>query len=433
MQTIELLDKKWAVGLWWQPLVSSPRKQVNELSEQSPETQENPYNIFAVLKARKQIGVGRAQSVRAETGSPSLAAALTRVFDQYGNVLAYFRFDNGNSWLFAVKDGQILPGGDSYGPDEEVLDQYRRYSQSDIWKQVIETSGTAESEQKVRESLDVLNRTVPRLRPVSRGFWLNGVMSTVRANPKTALVVAGALVLTIAAAVGVQQFLAYKARQDHQAMMQTKRAMLQEKLQQQSKPLEEIRAKLFPAKWRQEPPAFAVVQGCYSRLEQEPYQIKGWTLAEISCEPSRTQIIRKRLKWASFTEIPEGAKFQIKEPNQVIRKIAHDPTARNGREIIDKDSVSANIYELAGILGSPVELAWKKPEAQKIPEEERRKNRNLPEMASSPYWIGQYHLKQIPATHARGAFGLGKIPGLVVNEVRMEKKTWSIKGDVYAK
>lgn len=433
MQTVELLNKKWAVGLWWQPLVSAPRKQVTELSDQSPESQENPYNIFAVLKARKQIGVGRTQNIKADTGSPSLAAALTRVFDQHGNVLAYFRFDDGNSWLFAVKDEQILPGGDSYGPDEETLDQYRRYSQSDIWKQVIEISGTEESEQKIRECLDALNRSIPRTRPVSRSFWINGIVGMVRANPKPAIVTATALVFTLAAAVGVQQFLAHKARQDQQAMLEAKRAKIQKKLQQQGKPLEQIQMKLFPPKWRQEPPALAVVQGCFSQLEKEPYQVKGWVLDEISCEPSRTQIIRKRLNWASFTEIPEGAQFQIKEPNQVVREIAHDPEARNDRGIIGKDSVSADIYELARILGSPVELSWKKPEAREIPKKERRKNRNLPKMADSPYWVGKYHLKQIPTAHARGAISLKKIPGLIISEVRMTDKSWNIKGEIYAK
>ena len=433
MQIITLSEKQWVVGLWWQPLASSPRKQVNELSEQSPDGEEHPYNVFATLRARKQIGVGSAEDVKTTTGNPSLAAGLARVFDQHGNVLALFRFDNGNSWLFAVKDGQILPGGDLYDDDEIVVDTFRRYAQSNAWKQTIQTEGSKESAQKIYECLNALNRPIPRLRPVSRGMWLNGCITALQARPKVTLAVGAGILLFVAASIGIHQFMAYQARQDQQAKLAAQRALLQQKLKKEKKGLSEIRAKLFPPHWQEEPEALQVVRGCYAQLENRPYQIKGWTLTEVVCEPGQIQIVRQRSNWASFTILPAGAELLPKDPNKASIKTALEIENRQSQNLTTRQNVSANLYELAGILNSPVEVTWNKPEPRAISEQDRRKNRKLPEQVASPYWVGSFKLTEVPESFLRKAFGFNKIPGLTIKQIRLNDKSWNIEGVVYAK
>lgn len=433
MQKITLSEKQWAVGLWWQPLASLPRKQVHELSEQSPDGQEHPYNVFATLRARKQIGIGRTEDVKTVAGIPSLAAGLARVFDQHGNVLALFRFNNGMSWLFAVKDGQILPGGDLYDDDETVLDTFRRYAQSNAWKQTIKTEGTKESEQKIYECLNALNRPIPRLRPVSRGMWLNGFIAALQARPKQTLIVGAGILLFVAASIGIYQVMAYHAQQDQQAKLAAQRALLQQKLQKEKKGLSEIRTKLFPPHWQKEPEALQVVRGCYAQLEDRPYQIKGWTLAEVICEPRQIRIVRQRSNWASFTNLPAGAELLQKDPNKAAIKTELRLENRQDQNLTTRQNVSANLYELAGILNSPVEITWSKPEPRTISEQDRRKNRKLPEQVASPYWIGSFKLIEAPESFIRKAFGFNKIPGLTISQVRLNDKSWSIEGVVYAK
>lgn len=440
MHKIFLLEKDWVVGLWWQPLVSSPRSQVKELGGEEP-GEESPYNMFAVLKGRKQIGVGTAENPKENIGAFSLAGGLARAFDQHDNVLALFRFDDGNSWLFALKDGQILPGGDFYGSDDKVFEQYKRYSQSDIWQQIIETPDTQESENKIWQHLEDLftpksfrfyRKKLPKLWPVTRSIMVQKGLNVLHEHPKTVLVAAVSIMVVLVLVVGGQRYLAKQDELARQKKMEEKRAELEKKKKEgEDITPGHVRKKLFAEKWKAEPNPLRVIARCYSDLEKEPYQERGWKIDQVFCGPEKTRIIRQRSEWASFTLLPPDAQFQIQDPNQAVKEKEYDPEDRKPRKIIDKKEVSANIYELAKFLGSPVELNWERPDDRKVPEKYRKKNRELPEEISSPYWIGEFKLQDVPSSFIREAFGLDRIPGLVANEVAKDE-SWSIEGEVYA-
>lgn len=431
MQTLDILGKKWAVNFWWQPLTSAPRKQVREINKETV-AEEGQYDALVILKKHKQIGIGRRDN-KEDVGLPSLAGTLARVFGLNTNILGYFQFDDGSVWVFALKDGHILPGGDFYGPEEEGREFYQRFSQSDIWNQVFETENSQESEEKIKECLGALERNIPRVQALSYGFYFSRFIIVAKGNPKKTVLYATIAVILIGSGVGYFKYQAYKMEKARQEELMRQRKALEELQKKQKKTsIKKLTKEYFPRKWEDSPVPALPIHSCYMKQQDLLYIKRGWIFDSIICDSETTRIIRDRQDWASFISLPEGSEFQMQEPNKSIQTIENNFSKRpNTSELWKKEKISANIYELARYIKTPVKISWKKPEPEIVPEKTRQ-GTNLPKKILCPYWIGEFELKEIQDGVTLLGRELNKFPGVVISEIKKED-TWNVKGVLYAK
>ena len=431
MQRIVVDKKSWAVGFWWQKQEKTLRKQVNEMSKQTLAPEQQPYNVYVTLDGL--VGIGRSEDPRRDSRTPSLAAAFSRIYGNEGNVLAILRFDDGTAWLFALKDGWILSPGDQFGPKDELQSWISRFKQSKEWHNVIETNGTDESLETLRQHISQLRKRLPTVQSVSSNIVADILFPYLRAHPKritgTVLVVA----LGIGGIYGVQKYMAYQDRQARLQRIEEKRQEMLEKKRESRRSLAELKRVYFPPHWEKAPEQYDALTGCYSRASKVSFFSQGWEIKSVACSPGQITVTRSRAEEGSFTVLPSGAEFQIQSPNTAIQSMQYSVSERDkARSLVGRKRVSANIYELARRLQSSVKLSWARPEPKKVKKKHLKYNPSLPKELQSPYWRGEWTLKDVPEKFLRDPEALRSIPGLVVRELKSNKKTWKLKGEVYA-
>ena len=101
-QTITVNRKKYAVGLFWQPLNTGviARKFANSLAH----AVNKKLNLY--VEYRAMVGLA-ARNAGARSGMPVAAAEVVDAFSEYSSFLAVFRLDSG-FYLVAVRNGIIL-------------------------------------------------------------------------------------------------------------------------------------------------------------------------------------------------------------------------------------------------------------------------------------------------------------------------------------
>ena len=432
MQRIEVNGKSWAVGFWWQQKEQSPRKQVASLNEQLQESTQQPYNVYVPLG--ELIGVGHYDNPKDASRVPSLAGAFARVYGQTQNVLAFLRFDDGTAWLFALKDGVILPQGDLFAAEEELQRRLSQYRQNKAWHQVVETDSSEESLDRIREITGQLGKWLPAVSPVTSNVLADTLAPFVLAHPKRLILVGLVLIVGLGGFYGAKQYQAYKAKQARMEQLREKRQELEEQRKDSRRSLAELKRMYFPPEWRQEPAQENAVRDCYRKMIRVPVITQGWTVENVACTPGKVVVTRKRSEFGTFVSLPEGADFQVSSPNTVLETRGYGVSERDTeRDLGSQTKVSANIYELGRRLQSSVKLTWTKPKPAPVKDKHKEYNPNLPEKIKSPYWHGKWELKGVPEAFLRDPQALSVIPGLVVNKLkRTPKDKWNLKGEVYA-
>ena len=97
-------DKRYAVGLIWQPLqnLDDPIMEVREAAES-----EMGADLYCLRPAATpQYGIGRTE-LDHEDGMPSLAASVASVFSDLPSVCAVFKVEEG-WWLVAIRNDLVL-------------------------------------------------------------------------------------------------------------------------------------------------------------------------------------------------------------------------------------------------------------------------------------------------------------------------------------
>ncbi|MDR2412802.1 MAG: type 4b pilus protein PilO2 [Rickettsiales bacterium] len=160
---IILIDrKKYAVGLFWQPIAIGfvSRNYARQLSKSI----DKKLNLFTEYRAMVALG---ARSAGHRSGIPAAAPEIMEVLAEFSSFLAVFKVDNG-FWLVAVRNGIII--NDKLFDDQNAArDEYIRLSEIPDWAALFAPSAWGMPRSVERHLSDVVSGNVKAvLKPISR-------------------------------------------------------------------------------------------------------------------------------------------------------------------------------------------------------------------------------------------------------------------------
>jgi hypothetical protein len=163
-QVISVLRKKYAVGLFWQPLpaAQNPRVYAKDLTKSVVEK----YNLFAEYRA--MVGLG-ARKFDHRVGMPVAAAEVMDAFAEFSSFLAVFEI-SGKYWLCAVRNGIILEDI-LFDNDADARGEYFRLAAIPDWGAVFAPGDWGAPRAVEKHIEDIISGDVKcNLHPISHFF-----------------------------------------------------------------------------------------------------------------------------------------------------------------------------------------------------------------------------------------------------------------------
>lgn len=420
MKIVQLHDKPYAVGFWWQirsgsaqqtyflelfnnkALLREARSRADDLKARNQE------ELNCVVLRPDQFGLGHCDLPNIPR-VPSLAASLHPPIQAVQSFLGIFHLQEG-WWVCGRSRGLISANGDG----------------------LFETEQEARNEaRELRNYFDAACETVCCLTPEESDVYLLShvqdeaavcpLYPDTRHNKKWLWAGMGVLCLGLCL-FGVKQF--WDARMQETAIHSARQLM-----QGKDAHRREILAdpgRHFEKGWLKTPPVTAVRDVCLPELLKVPLSGNGWALESASCRPAGATGLT--LNWghrpgAAYTRLPIGARLTSTRAAETRRKLTPLKVRGTDAPLMRQEDITARLYEYTRQISCRLKINWTRPEQKTVDEVE----------VTAPWVRGTWQMEAVPAGMliSGDIFLLLSMPGLTVTDIVFEKN-WTLKGVVYA-
>lgn len=416
MRTVQIADKSYAVGLWWQVRPGGPAKKKIMLKlarETAAGFASDQYNCVAIRQ--HQYGLGAMQLRRAQDIFPGNLVPLAAALRPLGNqdaFLGIFCLTEGLWWVCGIVRGIIAADGDAIFSTEEEA----RAAASSL-RMLIEDVGIVEvvhtSPEASREYLAPLLWPEPSLVPLH---------DTNRRQRLSRLGMVGVVLLAVSA-VAYWVYEEYQVREQSRLIAQQAIAKDAQRKDQLAHP-----ERYFKKNWLSAPSILDAGKQCSELILSLPLVSNAWMLEEATCSPAENLMVTwAHAKGASFVEPPAGAEITSPQRAMERRTLPRLPPRLSNRSLLTKNDATAVLYQITQNTGSQVTLSWEAPEQFRIDNKTS---------VTAPWQRGNFEFKNLPAQTALGPdlFGALSLPGVMFTSVTLhtQNSTWTIKGSIYA-
>ncbi|QRR11785.1 hypothetical protein FPJ27_36885 (plasmid) [Burkholderia sp. MS455] len=248
--TLPELSARFALGLTWEhepvkPKPASVRERAKRLGRFGV-VRHTATGVYQVGYGELPPGTKRASRIRALA---SLAA------EQYPSPwMGVFKLTDDAYWLIAVRDGEIVPGGDHFGDRDDVIAARNALRAQESWH---ERDGT------VLQLAEIVGLATPE----------RGLRDLQAAVPQVVWAVSAAVAATV---VGVAVALWFAHQQEQQRLAELQRKADARRAQR------EAEAAILP--WTKLPAPSALLSACASAWHDQKLARRGWTIAAWRCE-----------------------------------------------------------------------------------------------------------------------------------------------------
>lgn len=314
--------------------------------------------------------------------------------------MGLFRLTDEISWLVAVRDGEIVPGGDQFGPHDALIVARNALRAQENWHDqdgsvadLVEIAGLAAPEQGLRD----LQATVPA------AFWIS------------AGVIGFAALATTGGFVWVHQ------REEKQlADLQAQQQMLAAAHRAQR----EAEAAIPP--WTKLPAPSALFAGCAGAWHDQQQVRKGWMLSDWSCSQQGASMALS-VNWTRTGGTALDAPGVLLDPDNSKESLTRDAAlAPSSAPAALADAARRAILSFSQTRSVPLVLD---PPPKPDPKDAKRNPEDAPPWQTRG---ATFTLDAPPWTLYGPDFDA--TPGLRIDSVAFDatKRTWTVSGTLYA-
>lgn len=420
MRSVKINGKHYAVGLWWQVLKGTKKRdQLDHIRKQVAEFKEEHFNCYAIRKS--QFGLGNLEGKI--KSYPSLACALIdRTPDTW---LGRFLLEESEGkqlwWVCAVKEGKPLADGDAIFTSLEEADNHlKKFRAISQW----ETEILTDTVDGAADQFKGLIKPAQRLRSIEE-----------RRIP-TSLKLAILFLLIVSGYTAYTQYEEQKLAEFKriQQQMNAKNAL------DRRKELEEAPEQFFPRTWEQFPDVAHVATLCLPIMQNIPLYNNGWALQNTTCDlktiPPLLKTEWSHTKGARFDALPilfgDIALLNTKTPTKAISSYAlHIEYKRPSKELYSTEKAVGVLYQITAAAQAHINVTWSEPKTHKVSDVIGK-----PLFFTSPWRHCKWTLSGIPSAAITGQSllnSLHDLPGVVINHITYLPQGWTITGELYAK
>ncbi len=418
MHSVKINGKPYAVGLWWQVLKGSKKRdQLAHIRKQVAEFKDEDFNCYVIRKSQFGLGnlTGKIKSY------PSLACAL--IDRTHGTWIGRFLLEDSDGkqlwWVCAIKDGKPLADGDAIFTSQHEADRHlEKIRAISKWEHEVLTETVAETEEHFKGLL----KPAQRLHSLEE----KSVPSSVRVI----------VVLLICAGF----YMVYAKYEAHKlAEFNRKQQQIHAKdAQNRRKQLENSSELFFPKVWQKAPDVAHVAALCVPAMQDLPLYNRGWALLSSTCDtstvPAQLKTEWKHTAGARFDALPvvfeEPAILDSITPTKAFS--THDLYVKRERpmsNLLTKEEAMGKIYQLTSAAQAHISLAWSPIKTHKESDVI-----GAPLVFTSPWRHSKWMLSSIPSaaiTDRSLLTSLDKIPGIVIAQITYLHQGWTITGELY--
>lgn len=408
------VDKRlWAVGLQW----ITDKKATLERAMREAEAQGNGAERFSTVAFRsRQYGLGT--DVSGKTLCP-LAAALRLP----SSFLGVFSLEDADGtvfwWVLAVRHGIITAQGDNLFATREEAHAHVLSGVEDLLGE-FENRKICESPE---ESLAWLAPLLPsRFSFTAFKIRLQPLRAGKHAKKHLVLAIAG---LALVSVYGASLLLEHKATQK---ALEASRLALMDK-ERHRRELAEHPERHFPMPWNTSLSTADMFKRCVPAMLDVPVSASGWLLAVASCNGHSLTVTWLHQPGADYLSPPPAAKVETPEKAVAVFTLGsfdkkYELLPHIGLPV--RETVNRHLYQLTQNLGIKLNMNFGKPQ---------KTVKDKVELVA-PWLRGDFELSAVPSGAMLDFPALSaalSVPGLVLEQIRMENFNWNIKGAVYAK
>ncbi len=415
-----ILDNiEWITSALWQDLKAADKKRAfNEAKKKVARQKE--YNTVCLLQSGSKLQAGFFTKL---DNSPHTTKCLAALFaSQYDNCAVKLELEEG-TWICAIEDGLVYPGSEHFGPAEEMESSFSEIFQFREWETVIEINSYEESQEKIRELSE----------KAADNFQILPLYGQLG---KKHLVMALVIALVVClAGMGINTYLGHKKKEEARRLA-AKQAEVLKRLE--AKRRQELKTRTqFDRVWEEHARAKQVFDACYQEMSTFPLVVKGWLLQDLICSPDELIATWNRLDYGKYTDLPENAQFDSRQPDTTISKWERglSVTPRTaGEELLKEADGAALLYQAVkenkfAVKGS---ITWSKPEVKVIPSKDKKKK---PTKIVCPFHKGIWNVTGEYLPQPGMLEKLSMIPGVMISHINhiRTKEQWEIKGVIYVR
>jgi hypothetical protein len=415
MKLIQIHDKHYILGLWWQIPSSglSKNKAMLDLARKTAASlaEIKEYNYVA-LRTAEQYGLIHYEG-ELPPKTRSLAAAI-RPTTKKEAFLGVFCLDD-SWWVCGKLFGMVMSDGDAvFNTKEEA--------QSHIAKMVRPFIGDVELAEitcnTTEESLAFLTPILWAERPL-RPLYESSHDERLL---KRVIIIA---FLVLAFLIGV--FWIFGEFKDRQLAKLVRLTSAEREAKRQ-----DILAhpeRYFRKVWLDAPTFVSAGKQCSQVLLTLPTTVNVWMLEEAVCAPGRNlQKSWTHRKGASFVALPAESSLQSPQEawgEQSLPELPSRPETAERAPLMTREQATAALYELTQNLSCYLELNWEPPEVHMIDEETT---------VVAPWQRGTFDISQLPALSLleMDLYGALSYPGSLLETLLWKNGDLTLRGYIYA-
>jgi hypothetical protein len=415
MKLIQIVDKNYILGLWWQIPSSglSKNKAMLELARKTAASlsEIREYNYVA-LRTAEQYGLVHYEG-ELPPKTRSLAAAI-RPTTKKEAFLGVFCLDD-SWWVCGKLFGMVMSDGDAVFDTKEEAQEH-------ISKMVRPFIGDVELAEVVcnttEESMSYLTPILWAERPLRPLYGASRDENILRRG------VIGALLLLV---FFISVFWVFGEFRDRQLAKLARLTSAEREAKKQ-----DILAhpeRYFRKVWLDAPTFITAGKQCSQALLNLPTTVNVWMLEEAVCAPGRSlQKSWTHRKGASFVALPAETSLQSPQQawgEQSLPELPTRPATADRAALMTREKATAALYELTQNLSCYLELNWEPPEVHVIDEETT---------VVAPWQRGQFDISQLPALSLleTDLYGALSYPGSLLASLLWRNGDLTLRGYIYA-
>lgn len=402
--------KRWVAGLAWEGFKSadSNRHVRRHALEQAADLHTavngdapTHYVVSSKKSVYQLVGCGSVH----EKASDLYPAALLFIdaFAPARDFIVACQLPENVTWLLEVVDGRVMPGSDVVCPTHDA-DKRIVETENDVPGITVHRFAIGNLPSELQDSYS----RVPKLRRI--------------VGAKQRRVLLGASLGLAALALGIGAFAWWNQAETVPELTEAERQAIMNAHRQ---PVE-LPPVAYP--WADSPSFKTSLERCVTLFAGTNDLQGGWQLSDWQCDSQRVASTWSRLSYGRFSEPPEGAAFDPRQPNRAEQTTALDPLGAQGlMPLVDANEASAFVMDIARLHDAAVNIRWGEEATRLVPTQ----NGDGEVSQALGYAENQVTITAQTLPGVEFFSALAQIPSLTLSQLRFTGSGWELVMDLY--